>query len=166
MAKCASYTTMLVALILEISPRSVFNNGVADKLLGFLLASSAYLTGVFNLTENQYGNYGAKFVLSNTVLVVVFFIVSFALVIFTAKKTPRLPLSSDQRRTMYNRLCVCIAAFVLLLAIQIIWPGFYLVGGRVNATPILWKGFIWSLLEWVIVMATVILRRGAWDKAA
>ena len=165
-AKRSSYLTMAVALVLELTPRNAFDNELAGHLLDFLLASSTHISQIFKVAETHYNNYGAKFVLSNTLLVAVFLMVSFALVVSTAKTNPRLPLNLDQRQTMYNRIFSCIVLVAALLTIQIIFPGFYLTpGGRFNLMPILWKGVFWCALQWLIVVATVTLRRGAWENA-
>ena len=156
----------VVALILELLPKNLFNAELPNLVLQYLVERSSWVEHVQHDAESAYIGYGNKFALSYLVLFLAFLAVTIYLVWATLRSNPRIQIPAPQAEGKFRRLLIAGSAIVGIIYIQFAWSGLYIGDTKASAMPSFYQTLLWASANWFIVAFLVTLRRGTWLNAA
>jgi hypothetical protein len=156
---------LLVALALELTPKSLFDSEIPSAMLQYLVERSSWLANLQRDSESTYRGYGNKFALSYLMSMLAFCVVTIYIVLPIFKSNSRTQVSLPEAEGKSFRLLTTGIAATAIIFIQFAWPSIYLSHTKAGTLPFLSQSFCWILEDFLIASFLVSLRRGAWQNA-
>jgi hypothetical protein len=164
--KIAAAIFLVLAVILELLPKTMFDSDLVNSFLRYWTQRSIWIADLKRNADSAYSGYGNKFAVSYLVSIIGFCGVTVGLILSTLRSNSQIEFSASLLEVKASRLFFLGVFASVLIFIQFAWPGLYLSHTKAATIPFLSQGLVWAFADWIIVTFLVVKRRGGWLNAA